>query len=107
MIVRAGPQKEAAPKRQEAKRQASMVRFYWYGLTVIYVTCCAAGGLLGLAWGVSGSILGLAIGATVAAGAAMMLHGSERLELAFYVVLSLAFIVAAIWLVGSYPGVWS
>jgi hypothetical protein len=29
-----------------------MVRFYWYGLTVIYLACCVAGMILGYTWGV-------------------------------------------------------
>lgn len=82
-----------------------MVRFYWYGLTVIYLTCCIAGVILGYAWGFSASMLGMAIGATVAAGVSMVLYASERMEVAFYAVLSVSFILAVVWLIETYSGV--
>lgn len=82
-----------------------MVRFYWYGLSVIYLTCCVAGVLLGATLGANGAILGLGIGATLAAGAAKVLYASERMEAAFYAVLSVSFILAVIWLIDTYSGV--
>jgi hypothetical protein len=54
-----------------------MVRFYWYGLTVIYVACIAAGMLFGSVFGTAGMIVGIAFGATAAAGFAMFADKSE------------------------------
>lgn len=82
-----------------------MVRFYWYGLTVIYLTCCVAGMILGYTWGVGGSILGVVLGAMAAAGVAMFLNTPEKMENAFYAVLSLATIVGLVWLIVTYWGV--
>jgi hypothetical protein len=82
-----------------------MVRFYWYGLSVIYLTCCIAGVILGYAWGFSASMLGMGIGATVAAGITMVLYASERMEIAFYAVLSFSFILAVFWLFDTYSSV--
>ena len=79
-----------------------MVRFYWYGLSAIYLTCCVAGMILGHAWGFSASMLGMGIGATVAAAVTMVLYASERMEVAFYAVLSLSFILAVFWLFDTY-----
>jgi hypothetical protein len=61
-----------------------MVRFYWYGLTVIYLACIAAGMLFGSVWGTAGMIVGIAFGATAAAGFAMFADKSEGRENAFY-----------------------
>ena len=83
-----------------------MVRFYWYGLTGIYVACSIVGMLVGAAWGTGGMILGLATGATLAAGAAFVLDKSEGRENAFYGVLSVLFIVALVWFVASFGGDW-
>ena len=82
-----------------------MVRFYWYGLTVIYLTCCVIGMVLGYTWGIGGSILGVVIGAMVAAGVAMVLNTPERMENAFYAVLSIAFVVLVVWLIVTFWGV--
>jgi ABC-type lipoprotein release transport system permease subunit len=82
-----------------------MVRFYWYGLTVIYLTCCVAGMILGYTWGVGGAILGVVLGATAAAGVATFLNTPEKMENAFYAVLSLATIIGLAWLIVNYWGV--
>jgi len=83
-----------------------MVRFYWYGLTVIYFACSLLGVLVGAAWGVGGMILGLATGATLAAGVALMLDKSEGRENAFYGVLSVLFIVVIAWFVALFGVDW-
>lgn len=74
-----------------------MVRFHSYGLTVIYLACGILGLLIGSAWEAGGMILGLSLGLTFAAGAAMALDKSEVRETAFYAVLSVQFIVAFAW----------
>jgi hypothetical protein len=79
-----------------------MVRFYWYGLTVIYVACIAAGMLFGSVWGTAGMIVGIAFGATAAAGFAMFADKSEGRENAFYGILSVLFIVAIAWFIVTY-----
>ncbi len=82
-----------------------MVRFYWYGLTVIYLTCCVVGMFLGYTWGIGGSILGVVLGGMAASGVAMFLNTPERMENAFYAVLSLATVVGLVWLIVTYWGV--
>jgi hypothetical protein len=61
-----------------------MVRFYWYGLTVIYRGVHRRGMLFGSVWGTAGMIVGIAFGATAAAGFAMFADKSEGRENAFY-----------------------
>ena len=82
-----------------------MVRFYWYGLTLIYLTCCVTGMILGYGWGIGGSILGVVIGAMLAAGVSTVLNTPERMETAFYAVLSVSFIVVVSWLIVTFWGV--
>ncbi len=82
-----------------------MVRFYWYGLTVIYLTCCVVGMFLGYTWGIGGSILGVVLGGMAASGVAIFLNTPERMENAFYAVLSLATVVGLVWLIVTYWGV--
>ena len=82
-----------------------MVRFYWYGLTFIYLTCCVAGVILGYTWGIGGSILGVVLGGMAAAGISLFLNTPERMENAFYAVLSVTFIVVVSWLIITFWGV--
>ncbi|AHM02639.1 hypothetical protein roselon_00182 [Roseibacterium elongatum DSM 19469] len=82
-----------------------MVRFYWYGLTFIYLSCCITGMVLGYHWGVGGSILGIVMGAMVAAAVALVLNSPERMEAAIYGVLSIAVVIALVWLIVTFWGV--
>lgn len=82
-----------------------MVRLYWYGLAVIYMTCCATGMILGYTWGIGGSILGIVLGAMVASGVAMALNSPERMEAALYGIVSLAVIMGVVWLIVTFWGV--
>ena len=82
-----------------------MVRLFWYGLAVIYMTCCATGMVLGYTWGIGGSILGIVLGAMVASGVARALNTPERMEAAIYGIASLAFIIGLVWLIVTFWGV--
>jgi hypothetical protein len=84
------------------KGRLSMVRFYSYGLTVVYLACSIVGVLIGSGWGAGGMILGLSVGATLAAGIGMALDKSEGRETAFYAVLSMLFLVAFAWYFTSF-----
>lgn len=82
-----------------------MVRWYWYGLASIYLVCCVAGMILGYHWGIGGSILGIVLGAMIAAGAAIVLNTPERMEAAIYAILSVVLIVGLVWLIVTFWGV--
>ena len=75
-----------------------MVRFYRYGLTFMFVACCALGLALGTALGPGGAVLGVAMGAMAAACIAALLDTDEKMENAVYGLLSVAFLVALVWL---------
>lgn len=83
----------------------TMVRLYRYGLTIIYLTACVAGMILGYNWGIGGSILGVVLGAMVAAGVAMALNTPERMETAFYSVMSVVVVGGVIYLIVAFWGV--
>jgi hypothetical protein len=82
-----------------------MVRLYWYGLAIIYFACCITGMLLGYTWGIGGSILGIVLGAMAASGVAIALNTPERMEAAFYGILSIVFVTGLIWLIVTFWGV--
>ena len=82
-----------------------MVRFYRYGLTFIYLSCCTLGMILGYTWGIGGSILGIVLGAMAAAGVSLVLNTPERMETAFYAILSVAVVIGLIWLIVAFWGV--
>jgi hypothetical protein len=83
-----------------------MVRFYWYGLTVIYLACCVAGMISRLGWGFSaGMILGIAFGATARGGYCdvprQVRRDGDRVLRGSLV----PFIVAVAWLIVTYSSV--
>jgi hypothetical protein len=82
-----------------------MVRLYWYGLAIIYLSACVTGMILGYTWGIGGSILGIVLGAMVASGIAMALNTPERMEAAVYAILSVVFITGLVWLIVTFWGV--
>ena len=82
-----------------------MVRLYWYGLAVIYLAACGTGMVLGYTWGIGGSILGIVLGAMVAAGVAMALNTPERMEAALYAILSVVVLTGLVWLIVAFWGV--
>lgn len=81
-----------------------MVRFYWYGLTFIFLACCGVGMALGAALGAGGAIAGAALGAVAAGGLTTVLNTQDKMETAFYATLSVVFAVALLWLVFSFWG---
>lgn len=81
-----------------------MVRFYRYGLTIMFVACCALGLALGTALGPGGGVLGVAMGAMAAACIAALLDTDEKTENAVYGLLSVAFLVALVWLGATFVG---
>ncbi|WP_233557264.1 hypothetical protein [Rhodophyticola porphyridii] len=82
-----------------------MTSVYRIGLTVIFLGCCVAGMILGYTWGIGGSILGVVLGAMVASLVAMMLNTPERMETAFYAILSILLIGLTIYMIVAFWGV--
>lgn len=82
-----------------------MVRLYWYGLAVIYLACCITGMILGYTWGIGGSILGVVLGGMLASAVALALNTPERMEAAFYGIVSVAAIVLIVYLIVVFWGV--
>lgn len=82
-----------------------MARIYWYGLAIIYLACCATGMIFGYTWGIGGSILGIILGGMVASFVAMALNTPERMEAAFYAILSVVAVIGLIYLIVTFWGV--
>ncbi|MBF9049328.1 hypothetical protein GTA62_02175 [Roseobacter sp. HKCCD9010] len=82
-----------------------MASVYRVGLTLIFLCCCVAGMILGYTWGIGGSILGVVLGAMLASVIALMLNTPERMETAFYSILTLIFIATTIYLIITFWGV--
>jgi hypothetical protein len=82
-----------------------MARLYWYGLAVIFLACCSTGMIMGYAWGIGGSILGVVLGAMAASGIAMALNTPEKMEAAVYSVLGVGFTVLLVYLIVAFWGV--
>ena len=82
-----------------------MARLYWYGLAIIYVSCCGAGMILGSTWGIGGSILGILLGGMLASFVALTLNTPERMEAAFYTILSVIAVVVLVYLIVTFWGV--
>ncbi len=70
-----------------------MARLYWYGLAIIYVSCCGAGMIMGYTWGIGGSILGVLLGGMLASFVALVLNTPERMEAAFYTIVSVIAVI--------------
>lgn len=75
-----------------------MLRMYWYGLTAIYVAFCVVGLIAGSGFGAGAALLGVGAGALLASGVATLLNTPERMENAFFSILSVSFIAALVWL---------
>jgi hypothetical protein len=82
-----------------------MVRFYWYGLTVIYLACIAAGMLFGSVFGTAGMIVGIAFGATACRGLCDVRGQVRRQGECVLRILSVLFIVAIAWFIVTYSSV--
>ncbi len=82
-----------------------MARLYWYGLAIIYLTCGVTGMILGYTWGIGGSILGVLLGGMVASFVALALNTPERMEAAFYAIVSVIAVIALVYLIVTFWGV--
>lgn len=83
-----------------------MVRVYWYSLAIIYLACALVGAAIFYQlWGVGGGILGAVMGGMVASGVAIVLNTPERMEVAIYTFMAIAFLALLIWLIITFWGV--
>ena len=83
-----------------------MARLYWYGLTLIYLTCASVGLLLSYStWGIGGALLGIILGAMAAAGVALILNTPEKMENAVYGILSVLVAFGIVYLIVTFWGV--
>jgi hypothetical protein len=81
-----------------------MVRFHRHGRALVLAGGCGLGFILGLVFGFFGALVGAALGAAAAAFATQVLDTQEKVEDAFYGVLSVIFLVALGWLGMSFWG---